>query len=203
LVPSKPEVLMKSRSIRTLAVLASAGLILGAFVAGPADAAKKKKKPGCAAFVPPEVAGDAEVVKVTDAATAEAPISIEVESGPGVGLGRDPEGEGANVSHNYVPVQVDSKAAAAGLYNTIHFNPAWDYDLYIDDTTGTEVAHSAGFLTLSSAAGAAGESGVGTENIYGLESSDCTNYVLDIVGATTAGDTITVDLYLGEVQAAE
>ncbi len=194
---------MKSRSVRTLAVLASAGLLVGAFAVGPADAAKKKKKKGCAPITVPETAGDAKVVTVTDAATAEAPVVVEVESDPGAGLGRDPEGEGAHVSHNYVPVQVDPAAASSGLYASIHFNPAWDYDLYIDDLGGTEVAHSAGFLTYSSAEGAAGESGVGSESIFGLDSADCTGYVLDVVGATTAGDSVTVELYLGEVQAAE
>jgi hypothetical protein len=191
---------MKSRSVRTLAVLASAGLIVGAFAAGPAEAQKKKKKkppvvPACATFTPPEGAA-AEVVKVTDAATAEAPIAVEVETGPGVGIGHD----GA-VSITQVPIQVDTAAAGSGLYATVHFTPAWDYDLYINDEGGTEIAHSAGFLVVSSAAGAAGESGLGTESIYGLDSADCTNYIVEIVGATTPGETVTVDLYLGEVQA--
>lgn len=194
---------MRSRSLRTLAVLASVGLMVGAFAAGPADAAKKKKKKpaGCATFTPPETVGDAEVVSVTDAATAEAPIEIELDTTAGAGLGRDPEGEGAHVSHAYVPLQVDPAAASSGLYASIHFTPAWDYDLYIDDETGTEVAHSAGFLVVSSAAGAAGESGVGSESIFGLESADCTNYVVDVVGATTPGESVTLELYLGEVQA--
>lgn len=198
---------MRSRSIRTLAVLASAGLLVGAFAAAPADAAKKKKKkpPACAPWTPPEKSAEAEIVKVTDAATAEAPIEIEVETAPGVGSGRPggslPLGEGT--SEAFVNVQVDSALPSAGLYATIEFTPTWDYDLYLDDSTGTEVAHSAGFLNQSFTAGAAGESGIGSENIYGLETADCDGYAVDIAGATTPGETVLLKLYLGEVQAAE
>lgn len=197
---------MKSRSIRTLAVLASAGLIVGAFAAGPADAAKKKKKkpPVCAPLAVHEKAAEAELVKVTDAATAEAPVEVEVSTGPGLGLGR-PGGSlpfGELVSEAFVNVQVDSALPSAGLYATIEFTEAWDYDLYLDDATGTEVAHSAGFFNQSSTAGAAGESKIGSENIYGLETADCGGYSVDIAGATTPGETVMLKLWLGEIQAA-
>ncbi|MFN2389478.1 MAG: hypothetical protein ABR575_07755, partial [Actinomycetota bacterium] len=53
---------------------------------------KKPKKPkppaGCAAYVPGEAGADAETTKVTDAATAEAPVEVELDTGPGVGSGR-------------------------------------------------------------------------------------------------------------------
>lgn len=200
---------MKSRSVRTFAVLASAGLIVGAFAAGPADAAKKKKKKPavCAAYVGHEKAAKAELVKVTDAATAEAPIEVEVATDPGFGIGRpgttvNGVDVGAAVSEAFVNVQVDSAAPSAGLYATIEFNEAFDYDLYLDDATGTEVAHSAGFFNQSSAAGADGESAIGSENIRGLDTADCGGYSADIAGATTAGDTVTLKLWLGEVVAA-
>jgi hypothetical protein len=200
---------MKSRSIRTLAVLASAGMIVGAFAAGPAEAAKKKKKPPvCAPFAGSEKAGEAELVTVTDAATAEAPVVVEIETGPGVGMGRPGstfEGvvpTGDLTSESFVNVQVDSAATSAGLYATIEFEPQWDYDLYLDDSEGTEVAHSAGFFNQSSAAGAVGESAIGSENIKGLETSDCGGYSTAVVGATTVGGPVTLKLWLGEAQAA-
>ena len=193
---------MRSRSIRTLAVLASAGLLVGAFAAVPAEAAKKKKKPpACAPLETHDKAKEAELVKVTDAATAEAPIEVEVETGPGVGSGRPGSPTGDHASEAFVNVQVDSAAPATGLYVTVEFTPLWDYDLYLDDSTGTEVAHSAGFLNQSFTEGAAGESAVGSENIYGIETSDCGGYAVDIVGATTPGETVTLKLHLGEVQA--
>lgn len=197
---------MRSRSIRTLSVLASTALLLGAFAATPADAAKKKKKkkpPVCAPWVPSEKAADAELIKVTDEATEEAPIEVEVETGPGVGSGRPGGTFGGATSEAFVNVQVDSKAPAAGLYTTIEFTPTWDYDLYLDDSTGTEVAHSAGFLNQSFTEGAAGESGIGSENLYGLETADCGGYTVDVLGATTPGETVILKLYLGEVQTPE
>ncbi|MDQ3958421.1 MAG: hypothetical protein M3273_08885, partial [Actinomycetota bacterium] len=82
---------MKShKTIRTLSVIASAALIVGAFTAGPADAAKKKKKPpvapaGCAEYTPSEWSADVPVTKITDEHTAEAPLVIEVPTEMGVG----------------------------------------------------------------------------------------------------------------------
>lgn len=201
---------MRSRSFRTVTVLASVGVLVGAFAAGPADAAKKKKKkpPACAPWTPPEKSAEAELVKVTDAATAEAPIEIELETDPGLGLGRPgstigPVPIGDHVSEAFVNVQVDSAAPSTGLYATIEFNPAFDYDLYLDDSTGTEVAHSAGFFNQSSTAGAAGHSAPGSENIEGLETSDCGGYAADVVGSITPGGGVTLKLWLGEVKAAE
>lgn len=120
---------MKSRSIRTLDVLASAGLIVSAFAAAPADAAKKKTVPACAEFAPPPHAAEAEVVKLTDADTADAPVEITVPTAVGFGMGRDPSHpEGQNVSHAYVPVQVDSAVTGARIYGKVNFTALYDYD---------------------------------------------------------------------------
>ena len=194
---------MKSRSIKSLAVLASAGLLVGAFAAAPADAAKRKKKPkACAPFAVPESAGEAEVVKLTDASTEEAPVEVAVATGPGLGAGRDPEGEGAMVSHGYVPVQVDSAATGAGIYGRLEFTPVWDYDLYLDDAAGGELMLSAGFGPVDDAelGGDAenSETGAGFEAIYGITTEDCGGYVFDVVGATTPGEEVTLKLWLGE-----
>ena len=195
---------MKPRSIRTFAVLAAAGLLVGAFAAAPADAAKRKKKkpPACAAFVPPESAGEAEVVKLTDAATEEAPLEVAVSTGPGLGIGRDPDGGGEHVSQTYVPVQVDSAAPGAGIYGRVEFTPLFDYDLYLDDAAGTELMASGGFGVVddSELGGDAenSETGAGFEAIYGITTEDCGGYVFDIVGATTPGEEVTLKLWLGE-----
>lgn len=197
---------MRSRSIRTLALLASAGLLVGAFAAGPADAAKKKKKkkpPACAAFTPPEAAAEAEVVKLTDAATAEAPLEVTVTTGAGFGMGRDASSpEGQNVSHGYVPVQVDSAAPGAGIYGKVNFTPVYDYDLYLDDPDGNQLMASGGFGVVddSELGGDAdnSETGAGFEAIYGITTADCGGYVFDIVGATTPGEDVTLQLWLGE-----
>ncbi|MGH2820162.1 MAG: hypothetical protein ACRDJ5_05890, partial [Actinomycetota bacterium] len=69
---------MRSRILRTLALLATATLVVGAFAAGPAEAKKKKKKKVCAEYVAGDYAGEAETTVVTEAATEEAPIEVTV-----------------------------------------------------------------------------------------------------------------------------
>lgn len=186
------------RFIRTLAVMASAGLVLGAFMAVPAEAKKKKKKPaGCAAYVPGENGADAEITKVTDANNAEAPAELTVATGPGLGMGRDPEGEGAHVSHAYANLQVDSKSSSAVLNVSIEFNPAWDYDVYLDTADGTEVANSAGFANQTFGSDYA-HSDIGSETIVAFPVADCDGFTVDVVGATTPGGDVTVKYWLGE-----
>src|SRR5688500_750099 len=68
---------MKIRTIRGIAVLASVGLLVGAFAVGPAEARKKKKKKkpvACAPYAPGENGADQKVTVITDAATADAPV---------------------------------------------------------------------------------------------------------------------------------
>lgn len=212
---------MRSRSIRTLAVLASAGLIVGAFAAGPADAAKKKKKKkkpaACATFTPPEVASGgttgadaaaAEVVQVTPAHTAEAPLVIEFEHGAAFW---------DTATHS--PVQEDTKYFAlqlppgipeTGLYTRIDWaspSPS-DIDLYLYDDTGTEVEHSGALnvapvpapgLDLSDR----GNGGMGYESISGFPSPQCAGYVVESQAFATPGEAMTLTVYLGEVAAAE
>jgi len=196
---------MKSRSVRTLAVLASAGLILGAFVAGPADAAKKKKKkPVCATYTPTEWGAGQPINIVTDKHTAEAPLVIEVETHEGLGFtsADAPEDDPTNpVSHAFLNVQADPAAATTGLYGMIEFNPVWDYDFLFRGDDGAALAYSAGgapYVGPFDGTGHGGQAHPGTEQIDGLTSGDCTGYLVDIVSATTPGDTVTLKLWLGD-----
>ena len=184
------------RMMRSLAVMASAGLVLGAFFAVPAEAAKKKK--GCATYVPGENGAGQPVTKVTNANTADAPAAVEVDLGPGVGAGRDPEGEGAHVSHAYTNVQVDPTASSDVLSVRISWsNPVEDFDVYLDTADGTEVANSAGYGPATSGSDYA-HSELGSETIVAYPVADCEGFTVDVVGATTPGGTVTVEYWLGE-----
>jgi hypothetical protein len=190
------------KALRTIALAASLGLLIGAFGAGAADAKKKKKPPACAPFVPAGPAEGSEVTVVTDAATEEAPVSIEVATDPGLGLGREAGSGGDFTSQAYVPIQVDSAASGAGIYGRVDFTPTWDYDLYLDDPAGTNLMASGGFGPIDDSElggdAANSETGPGFEAIYGIPTEDCGGYVFDVAGATTPGGAVTVTVWLGE-----
>lgn len=187
---------MKSRRIfKTIAVLAMASLVVGAFAAVPAEAKRKKKK-GCATYQPGSNGDGQPITIVTDAATAEKPAEVEVETGPGLGVGRDPAGEGAHVSHAYANLQVDSAAPSTFLYVQIAFTAVWDYDVYLDTADGTELANSAGFGPVTSGSDYA-HSELGTETILAFPVNDCDGFTVDVVGATTPGEPVAVRYWVG------
>lgn len=202
----------KSRSIRTLSVVASAALIVGAFTAGPADAKKKKKKPpvpaACPAYVPGELGADQPVTVVTDAATAEAPVTVELDTHEGVGL-TSPNGaaedEGAP-SHVFTNVQVDSAAPETGLYIRLEFPDGLEYDLFARLADGSSYAYVAGSNHTGplvaefglDGTGHGGYSEVGAENLEGLTTADCAGYTVDVASAITPGGAVTVKYWLGE-----
>ncbi|MGH2808305.1 MAG: hypothetical protein ACRDKT_13630 [Actinomycetota bacterium] len=192
---------MRSRRFfRVLTLLATASLLVGVFAAVPADAKKKKKNKAkaCATYQPGSNGEGQPVSVVTDAATAEKPVSLEVEVGPGLGAGRNPEGEGAFVSHAYANLMVDSKAPSVDLNAQIVFTPVFDYDLYLDTADGTELASSAGFGPIAFGSSDYEQSDVGSETIAMFPASDCDGFTIDVVGATTPGETVTVNYWLGE-----
>lgn len=200
---------MKShKTIRTLSVIASAALIVGAFAVGPADAKKKKKKPpvpaACAAYTPGEAGAEAETSVVTDAATAEAPVVVELEAGAGFtslsfqGQGYD---ETTSVFHN---IQVDTANPTAGLYAKVEFTSMHDYDFYMTYAEGGTAASSGDFQVLPGEGIGSGEpdggweAGNDYESVLGIITPDCAGYTAEIVSFLTNGGPVTLSLWLGE-----
>ncbi|MDQ3952441.1 MAG: hypothetical protein M3279_05685 [Actinomycetota bacterium] len=201
--------MVSKKTIRTLSVIASAALIVGAFTAGPADAKKKKKKPkACATYVPGELGADQPVTVVTDAATAEAPVEVELDTGPGVGFTSPdgPQDDTGDTSHVFTNVQVDSAARETGLYIRLEFPAGLEYDLFARLQDGTSYAYVAGSNHTGplvtqfglDGTGHGGYSEVGAENLEGLTTPDCGGYTVDVASAITPGGAVTVKYWLGE-----
>ena len=195
---------MGGRSIRALAVVASAALILGAFVAGPADA--KKKKCPKVTFVEPaspsasrtEVPGG-KVVTITDKATAEAPVVIEYDHGPA--LWNVASQEPIVEDTKWFNIQVDSAAPAAGLY----LRQEWpipsvsDMDLYLwDGSSGAQVDVSGAFNAVPvPIPGTFNETGaMGFESISGLVVGDCAGLAVESRAFWSAGEAMTLKVWL-------
>jgi hypothetical protein len=197
---------MNIRTIRGFAVLASVALLAGAFAAGPAEAKKKKKKKKpavCAAYNPGEYGAGEKVNVVTDAATADAPVEIPIETGPGLGFSSPdgPSGDNGHVEHVYVPVQVDSAAAATAINARAEFNPAFEYDLFLRDSGGIALAYAAGYNPVPGTpldGGDGGHSEQGAEVIDPFPASDCAGFTLDVASAITPGGEVVVKVWLGE-----
>lgn len=195
---------------RTCSIVLALGLVVSGVIAGPATAAKKKPKV-CKAYVPGEAGAEAETLVVTDAHTAEAPLTHAFNLGPAVD-----EGVGAALGEDltprhYVNVQVDPKAKTTGLYVTWEFQTNQDYDLWAYNADGTEAASSHGFQPLiatqgqpepadqsNTASNHAGESTATSENIVGLITPDCGGYTLDMATFFGQGGDYELKIWLGE-----
>ena len=198
---------MNKRVISVLAMIA----LLASFVALPAaDAAKRKKKkpkaPVCAAYTPGEMGAEAEHIVVTDAHTAETPLTypITLDADFDEGIEGDPPTATVNV-------QVDSAAATAGLYVTHEFQTHRDYDLwaYFPDGGGAASAH--GFQPLidtkglpapadqsNTASNHAGESKADSENLIGVITPDCGGYTVEAYTYFGEGGDFELKFWLGE-----
>ena len=179
------------------------------------DAKKhKKKKPpvaSCPAPVYVEPASPsasrteapaAEVVKVTDAATAEAPIVIEYDHGPA--LWDTANQAPIQEDTKWFNIQVDSAAPSTGLYLLQEWaipSPS-DMDLYLwDGPTGAQAAASGG-LNLApppTTVPFIGETGgMGWESISGFLVGDCAGFSIESRAFMTAGEAMTLTIWLGE-----
>lgn len=180
---------MRARAIKTLSVLASVGLLAGAFVAGPAEAGKKKKLV-CDAFTPGvEDAAEAEVVKITPKATEENPVVIEFEHAGSIPVAAD---------HQYFNVQVYSSTPSAGLWIKDEFSDRHDIDLYLYNSAGEEVALSGGFNTAPEAHDSDGNATTNSEQIPGFPAPQCEGFTIESVGYLTPGTDATLSIWLGE-----
>jgi len=206
---------VKALSIRTLAVLASVGLIVGAVAVGPAGAVKKEKGKAfsCApatAPVPTEGtssnAADAAkvpVVNVTSAATEAKPLTFEfaLES-----AAHDPMFHTRiKESTVYHAFQVVSKKPGTGLYTKLTWPGAEsDIDFYMYDSSGTMVATSGAFNPLPLDTGVAhdfsagGNGGTGFESIPGFPAAPCSPYTFESKAFLTPGETATLSVWLGK-----
>ena len=184
---------------KSLVVMVLAALVASAFVAPAAEAKKKKKPKACAAYVPGEQGAAAESFVVTDAHTAEAPLEVTVTHASA------PDSFSESFFSN---IQVDSKAAEAGLYISYEFPVYEDHDLYVYYPDGTEAAHVGGFnpapvipandVFSTDGTGNGGHSEQGAEVLDGLRTPDCGGYTVDFQGFITEGGEYTAKVWLGE-----
>lgn len=193
---------MRTKSLRTLAVVASMSLVLGAFVAAPADAKKKKK--ACPKYTAPDWAADAETTVLTDAATAEEPVTLEFTTGHGAGTTNTdyPDDGDGTLSHSFQNLVVDTKAKSANVFARIDYVPAFDYDLFLRISAGPAVAYEADFNPLTVAGPtpvggySTGSAGPGWGQIDGYPTADCSGYTIDIASSITPGGPVTLTLWL-------
>jgi hypothetical protein len=197
---------------KSLAVAMTAALALSVFAALPADAKKKKKKPKpCAAYVAGELGAEAETIVLTDAATAEAPVTQAVSFDPYFLEGISVQGQPGTAPTTFLNVQVDSKAKTAGLYITFEFDDHRDYDMWVRWPDGSEAASSHGFNPLietqgqpenvdqsNTATNHAGETTANSENIIGLTTPDCGGYTVELGNYFGEGGDFDVKFWLGE-----
>jgi hypothetical protein len=195
------------RIVRSLALIATASLVLGAFAAVPADAKKRKKKPkGCATFAPVEPQGsgsgetaealEAPVVQVTSAATEEAPIVVEYEHGPALWE-----------TVTQTPLQEDTAffnfqvVGTGGLHLRMDFGAESDIDMYLYDAAGTRVASSgaANQAPVPGVLDANGNGGTGFESIPGWSAANCDGFTVESRAFMSPGTPVTLTAWLGEV----
>lgn len=197
------------KTVRSLAVLASAALLVGGIVAAPAEAKKKRKKPpSCPAATYAEPASPsasrpeagAEIIKVTDQATQEAPIVIEYEHG--AALWETASQAPIQEDTLWFQIQVDSASPAKGLFARLDWAvpSVSDIDLYLwDGISGEQAAASGATNAVPVNAPFVAETGaMGYESISGFAVADCSNYLVESRAFMTAGEAMTLTLWLGD-----
>ena len=159
----------------------------------------------CPPFVPGDMGADADTSVVTDAATAAAPVKVEYDAemgGPG-----DPALPVEIRDLRYQNVQVDTAGTSAALNVKVEFPDRHDFDLYVYDTSGSEVDHSGDFNTIiespvHACGGTSCDSGSNFESVLALPVDDCGGFTIESVGYLTTGGNVTISMWLGEADAA-
>ena len=199
---------MKSRFARSVAVVGAAALVMGAFVAAPAEAKKKKKKKvvvACAPYTTPEWAeGDVTTTTVTNAATADAPLEVTIPTEPGLGFtsNSEPHGGDGAPSAAYHNIVVDSAAASAKLFIRAEYAQTWDYDLYLRAPDAVALAWEGDFNPATAngptpvASNQGGHPEPGASQIDGYESVDCSGFTIELAGGITPGGDVAVTIWL-------
>ncbi|MEA2452879.1 MAG: hypothetical protein QOG04_1589 [Actinomycetota bacterium] len=194
---------MGSKTIRNLALVASAALLVGAFVAAPASAKKAKK---CPKYTAPDWAADVETATVTDAATESDPLTYDLTTGPGAGTTSTdyPEDGDGTLAHSFQNIVVDSKASTARVFARIDYIPSFDYDLFVRIPSGPAVAYEADFNPFTAAGPTPvggysdGSAGPGWSQIDGFTTADCGGYTVDVASSITPGGPVTLKIWLGK-----
>ncbi len=200
------------RFIRTVAVVSMSALVLGAFVAAPADAKKKKKKKkaaACAAFQPGEAGAGKPTVVLKDTATEAAPVAQKVTVAESI-ADLDQTGRVSHAGVDAFNIQVDSAAKEAGLYALVEFQPRNDIDLNLLHTDGSYAARSRSFNTIQettdqgpyhiSTQGHGGEGTDHSEKLVGIRTSDCGGWTLEVQNWLGMGGELEIKLWLGEIK---
>lgn len=192
---------------RLLATALALGLV-ASFAVAPGALAAKKKKPKavpCAAYVPGEQGADAgDTIIVNDVATEEMPLEMEVEAHPGLAP-TDPDDPTAG--HAFYNIQVDTNLPETGLYVRLEFDnlpPVRDYDLWLNYPDGSNASNAHGFNpapdSMFSPKSDGGHTETNAEQIDGTHTPDCQGYTLDVATSTGEGGTLTLKMWLGEIQ---
>ncbi|MEA2452878.1 MAG: hypothetical protein QOG04_1588 [Actinomycetota bacterium] len=200
-----------TKTFRTLATVAVASLLLGALVAAPAEARKKKPKPkppSCPAATYADPASPsasrpepgAATTTITDAATAEAPVTIEFEHGPA--LWETASQTPIQEDTKWFPIQVDSASSTKGIYLRLDWAvpSVSDMDLYLwDGGSGEQAAVSGATNAVPVNAPFVAETGaMGYESISGFAVSDCATFLVESRAFMTAGEAVTLTMWLGD-----
>jgi hypothetical protein len=180
---------------RTIPVLVLMGLLAGALVAAPADAAKRPKP--CKKY-DGGTAKDAPLAKVTDKATAKKPLVVELDGEPGIGVGGN-EATEILIGHTLQNIQVVSKFRLRKLFVRLELPFGRDYDLYVLSSAGEEAARAAGFNpqpAVYNDTDGGGHTEEEAEQIDGLLTARCTGYTIDVASASAEGNPLVLKFWL-------
>lgn len=191
---------MSGRKLFRIAAVGSSAIVLAGTLAAPAAA----RKP-CGKFKPSEPSSasgqtsealEAKVVKVTDKATENKPITIEFHQDPGVWTldGSEPVVDNST----FFNFQVVSKKGVAllNLRAEWRYPTTSDLDYYVFDRSGTEIASSTAFNPVPAVNPSTG--GEGFEFIENMPAPRCDGFTLESrPWFSPTGEDVTLTVWLG------